>query len=108
MMARGSKTVRAYITPTSSNRAVVGLKPDSSASTPKTSEPPLLGLALEMPLCPGPLVVAPAMSARSRPTAEAPAKLATVAAPLASSVRRLNGTPMDPSPPHLILPQPLG
>ena len=57
-MARGSKTVRAYMTPMLSNRAVVGLKPCSSAVVPKISEPPLLGLAVEMPLWPGPLVTA--------------------------------------------------
>ena len=58
MMVNGSKTVRAYITPTSSNRAVVGLNPDSSASTPNTNEPPFLGVAFEMPFRPGPLVEA--------------------------------------------------
>ena len=47
MMVSGSNTVRAYMTPTSSKRACVGSKPDSSASTPKTSEPPFLGVALE-------------------------------------------------------------
>ena len=62
-MVNGSNTVRAYITPTSSKRAVVGRKPDSSASTPKTNEPPFFGLAsVETPLRPGPLVTAPATS----------------------------------------------
>ena len=96
MMVSGSNTVRAYMTPTSSNRAVVGLKPDSSASTPKTSEPPFLGVAADMPLRPGPLVdAAPAMPDRSSPSADAPTMPAAVAAPPASSVRRLNGILMD-------------
>ena len=90
MTVKGSKTVRAYMTPTSSKLAVVGSKPDSSASTPKTREPPFLGVALETPLRPGPFVVAPAISSQPRPRADAPAKPAAAAAPPASSVRRSN------------------
>ena len=44
-MAIGSKTVRPYRKPPSSQRAVEGLKPLSSVSMPKVSEPPRLGLA---------------------------------------------------------------
>src|ERR1700722_1587633 len=94
MMVSGSKTVRAYITPTSSNRAVVGLNPHSSASTPKTSEPPFLGLAFEIPFRPGPLV--DAAPATPSPRADAPASPAAVAAAPTSNVRRLNGSPIDP------------
>src|SRR5580658_7030677 len=64
MIVSGSNTVRAYMTPTSSKRAWVGSNPDSSASTPKTSEPPCLGVLELTPLRPGPLVVAPAMSSK--------------------------------------------
>ncbi len=67
MMVSGSNTVRAYMTPTSSKRAWVGSKPDSSASTPKTSEPPFLGVLFEMPFRPGPLVTAPAMPSSPMP-----------------------------------------
>src|SRR3984885_6796600 len=90
MMVRGSNTVRAYMTPTSSKRAWVGSKPDSSASTPKTSEPPFLGLLFEMPFRPGPLVPAPAMLSSPMPSAPAPATPATAAAPPTSTDRRSN------------------
>src|SRR5665213_560865 len=46
---RVSKTVRAYMMPTSSNVPWVGEKPFSSASTPKTREPPFFGVAVETP-----------------------------------------------------------
>src|ERR1700722_14378353 len=94
MMVSGSNTVRAYMTPTSSNRAVVGLNPDSSASTPNTSVPPFLGLAFEIPFRPGPLV--DAAPATPSPKADAPAQPAAVAAAPTSNVRRLNGSPIDP------------
>ena len=81
MIVSGSNTVRAYITPTSSKRAWVGSKPDSSASTPKTSEPPFLGVLVDTPLRPGPLVTAPAMPSSPRPSAPAPATPAAAAAP---------------------------
>ena len=90
MMVSGSKTVRAYMTPTSSKRAWVGSKPDSSASTPKTSFPPFLGALFVTPLRPGPLVTAPAMSSRPRPSAPAPATPAAAAAPPNSTERRSN------------------
>src|SRR5271154_2635637 len=89
-MVRGSKTVRAYITPTSSKRAVVGSKPDSSASTPKTREPPFLGVFVLTPLRPGPLVTAPAMPSSPTPSAPAPATPATAAAPPNNTERRSN------------------
>ena len=44
-----SNTVRAYMIPTSSKVPWVGEKPFSSASTPKVSEPPVLGVADETP-----------------------------------------------------------
>jgi len=84
----GSNTVRAYMTPTSSKRPWVGSNPCSSASTPKTSDPPFFGVALVTPLRPGPLVTAPAIS--SHPIADAPANPAAAAAPPASKVRRSN------------------
>src|SRR5271155_4580991 len=90
MMVSGSKPVRAYMTPTSSKRAWVGSNPDSSASTPNTSEPPCLGVFVLTPLRPGPLVVAPAMPSRPIPSAPAPATPAAAAAPPASSERRSN------------------
>ncbi len=86
----GSNTVRAYMTPTSSKRPAVGSKPCSSASTPKTSDPPFFGVALLTPLRPGPFVTAPAISSQPKPTADAPANPAAAAAPPASSVRRSN------------------
>src|ERR1700679_56005 len=90
MTVSGSKTVRAYMTPTSSKRAWVGSKPDSSASTPKTREPPCLGVLELTPLRPGLLVVAPAMSSRPRQSAPAPATPAAAAAPPNSTERRYN------------------
>ena len=88
--------MRAYMTPTSSNWACVGSKPCSSASTPKTSEPPFFGVALVTPLRPGPLVVAPAIPSQPMPSADAPAKPAAATAPPANSVRRSNLETIDP------------
>ena len=82
MMASGSKTVRAYITPTLSKRAVAGLNPCSSAVVPKITDPPRFGLAAETPLRPGPFVTAPdgpSMNRRS-PAAVAPMTPAATAA----------------------------
>src|ERR1700729_3361141 len=90
MMVSGANTVRAYMTPTSSKRAWVGSKPDSSASTPNTSEPPCLGVLELTPLRPGPLVVAPARSSSPTPSAPAPATPAAAAAPPNSTWRRSN------------------
>ncbi len=102
MIVSGSKTVRAYITPTSSKRAWVGSKPDSSASTPKTRLPPFFGVFVLTPFSPGPLVTAPAMPSKPSPSAEAPAKPAAAAALPASRVRRSNfetiGPPFFPNP----------
>ena len=74
-MAMGSKTVRPYRKPPSSQRAVEGSKPLSSVSMPNVSEPPRFGLAVEIPLRPGPLVpAAPATPASPRaPATAAPA-----------------------------------
>ena len=92
-MVRGSNTVRAYMTPTSSKRACVGSKPCSSASVPKVSEPPRLGLPLPMPFSPEPLLLmAPARSPKS--SALAAMMPATVAAPPSKSFRRSNVGPM--------------
>src|SRR6516165_8726016 len=67
-MAIGSKTARPYRKPPSSQRAVAGLKPLSSVSMPMVSDPPRFGLAVEIPLRPGPLVVlAPAIPSLNRP-----------------------------------------
>ena len=93
MMVRGSKTVRAYMTPTSSKRAVVGLKPCSSASTPKTRLPPFLGFWLLIPLRPGPLVRT--ANASPSPSRASPA---TPAATTPAAVAALRpGTPSDRS-----------
>src|ERR1700728_2447758 len=91
MMVSGSNTVRAYMTPTSSKRAWVGSKPDSSASTPKTSEPPCLGVLVETPL-----LTAPAMPSSPSPSAPAPATPAAAAAPPISTERRSNLETIDP------------
>ena len=60
------------MTPTSSKRAWVGSKPDSSASTPKMSEPPFFGVFLDTPLRPGPLVDGAGDAVEPSPSAPMP------------------------------------
>ena len=76
-MAMGSMTERPYRNPPSSQRAVEGSKPLSSVSMPKVSEPPLTGLAVEIPFSPGPLVWFAPASPSSPPRIAAPAPSAS-------------------------------
>ena len=97
MMVNGSNTVRAYWTPGVSKVAVVGSKPFSSAVVPKTSLPPFLGLAVEMPLaCLVPELFDADWAAEARPVNSppvAPARVnpAAAAVPLARNERRSIG-----------------
>ncbi len=102
---RVSNTVRAYMIPTSSKVPWVGENPFSSASTPKTSDPPRFGVAVETPSGRDPVEPPPVVEelefelehAESRPPdAPATASPAPATALLARNERRSMRSVMVP------------